>query len=151
MESHDRFHDTGQQLSFFYRQTSLVKCPNCGGCAIVQPLNSNNDRLRRLVCRHCGSSKADDPAVPTMSYPLWLQATCCGQELWALNLEHLDFLEAFVRAKHRERHHLKRPDYRNSTLFSRLPKWIQSRKHRDEILKTIGKLRASVPSELQNI
>jgi predicted RNA-binding Zn-ribbon protein involved in translation (DUF1610 family) len=149
MAINDRFHDTGQQISAF-GQTSLVKCPNCGGCALVQPLNTG-DQLRRFVCRHCGSSKDDAPDAPSIGYPLWLQATCRSQNLWAYNLNHLAFLEAFVRAKHRERHHLKRPNYRNSTLFSRLPRWIQSRKHRDEILKTIGKLRASVPSELQNI
>jgi hypothetical protein len=78
-------------------------------------------------------------------YPLWLQAPCCGHQLWAYNLRHLDAIEAFVRAQHRER----RPDpaygWGNASLFSRLPRWMQSRKHRDAILQAIAKMRRSLP------
>ena len=35
--------------------------------------------------------------------PLWLQAPCCGETLWAYNAAHLDFLfENYVRATLRE-------------------------------------------------
>lgn len=34
---------------------------------------------------------------------LWLQVSCCGYNLWALNEEHLDYMESFVKAMLRGR------------------------------------------------
>ncbi len=62
--------------------------------------------------------------------------SCCGQTLWAMNLEHLDFLERYVESDLRERI----PNI-NKSLASRLPQWIKSKKNRNEILKGISKLR----------
>jgi hypothetical protein len=65
--------------------------------------------------------------------PLWLQTPCCGKTLWAYNEAHLDYVEHFVRATHRE----EMPD----ALAHRLPSWMKSAKHRDELLRGIGRLR----------
>ncbi len=54
-----------------------------------------------------------------------------------MNEEHLDFLEAFVSAGIRE-------SYGNETLASRLPEWMKRGHNREEVLRCIGKLRASL-------
>lgn len=71
--------------------------------------------------------------------PLWLQIECCGEELWAYNEKHLDFIENYVSAKLRER-----IPNKNRSLASRMPKWIKSAKNRDDILKAIKKLRGKL-------
>ena len=137
-----RIQDIGEGLHSF-AHSFLVKCPKCSACSISHYLDYPNQE-KRFCCTKCGTAK-DGQAM----HDLWLQKSCCGQNLWAYNLDHLAAIEAFVQAKHRERHHLR--GYRNSSLFSRLPKWIQSAKNRDAVLRSILKLRNSVPSEIQKI
>jgi hypothetical protein len=63
--------------------------------------------------------------------------------VWAYNLEHLDLLRRFVAASLRERP----PWYehgRKMTYIGRLPAWIKRAKNRDEVLRAIDRLRASV-------
>lgn len=63
--------------------------------------------------------------------------------VWAYNLEHLDLLRRFVAAWLRERP----PWYehgRKMTYIGRLPAWIKRAKNRDEVLRAIDGLRASV-------
>jgi hypothetical protein len=105
------------------------------------------------VCRNCGhvrnwpgeaknaSSHWGRPVDPYFRQPLWLRADCCGgQTLWAFNERHLDILESYVSARLRER-----GEYVGMTMLARLPAWLKSAKHRTEILRTIGRLRASLP------
>ncbi len=76
---------------------------------------------------------------------LWLKATCCGGHvLWALNDQHLDWLEGYVSAELRERspNSPRAPSASHSVLARKLPRWLKSAKHRDEVLRTIGRLRA---------
>jgi hypothetical protein len=74
--------------------------------------------------------------------PLWLQTRCCGHVLWANNEGHLLFLERYVGAKLRER-----VPNRNGSLPSRLPTWIKLARNRDELLRCLARLRASLPAE----
>ncbi|GLY54020.1 hypothetical protein Lesp01_76760 [Lentzea sp. NBRC 102530] len=72
---------------------------------------------------------------------LWLQAPCAGHTLWALNGAHLDLLESYVGAALRED-----PDpssVRRMTILAKLPAWLKSAKHRDEVLRTIRRLRST--------
>jgi hypothetical protein len=57
--------------------------------------------------------------------------------LWAYNAEHLNFLRRYVSAELRERLVM-----RNTSLASRLPKWIKSAKNRDAALKGLDRLDA---------
>lgn len=75
---------------------------------------------------------------PFFALPLWLQTPCCGHTLWALNLEHLDVLEAYIRAQLRE----KNPNSAY-TMLEVLPRWMKSAKHRDEVLRAISRLRTA--------
>jgi hypothetical protein len=59
--------------------------------------------------------------------------------LWALNEDHLSYLEEYVEATLREA-------YPNSTMASRLPDWMKSAKNREDVLKCIRKLRGTLPA-----
>ncbi|NJM64447.1 MAG: TFIIB-type zinc ribbon-containing protein [Acaryochloris sp. RU_4_1] len=121
----------------------------------IDPEDVSSFAPRRFSCKACGTSKDwserkivrswyGQPVDDYFHYPLWLKVPCCGQMLWAYNLQHLDFIEAFVRAELRERKPDEQSGWSNRSLFSRLPKWMQSRKNREAILKAIAKIRQSV-------
>ena len=59
--------------------------------------------------------------------------------LWALNIGHLDYLEAYVTAPLRQRTHSR--SWQNSTVASRLPPWLMSAARREVVLTTIQRLR----------
>lgn len=78
---------------------------------------------------------------------LWLRSECCGGHLlWALNEEHLDWIEAYVSAQLRERspNSPSAPSASHSQLARKLPAWLKSAKHRDEIIRNIQRMRASL-------
>jgi len=113
---------------------------------------------RKLVCRGCGHSVAwakreirrGDARLAVDDYferPLWLQTRCAGHVLWAYNREHLEFLEAFVRATLRERLKDGAGGWSNRSLASRLPKWIKSARNREAILRGLARLRTSLDAE----
>jgi hypothetical protein len=132
----NRFKDTREDI-YSFQNEFMVRCPFCDSCAIVRcidPDNVDSFAPRRFSCKACGSSKKWSEKKIERSYtvddyfhyPLWLQTSCCGETLWAYNLRHLEFIEAFVRAKLRERKPHELYGWSNPSLFSRLPKWIQS-------------------------
>lgn len=132
---------------------TLVVCPRCAGRAELVFLPDPDDpsvrpysRPPRVVCSRCsyaevrrspGSVPDSAPVDHFTGLPLWLQTPCAGHVLWAWNVWHLDFIERYVSADLRER----TPDI-NTSLASRLPRWIKSAKHRDDVLKGIARLRA---------
>lgn len=152
-----RFQSDYKCLSDF-SSTVLLVCPRCKKCAELIPLqgdprDAKGIRLRQVVCKYCAyfkefSSSTFDMACYSAAWPqrlpLWLQAPCCGKVLWAFNGEHLSYLEQFVAAGHRER----AGDGKNSnhSMTSRLPQWMQSAKHRAEVLRGIERLRRRLPS-----
>jgi len=152
----ERFKDTREDI-YSFQNEFLVRCPFCDSCAIVRFIDPDKvDRFAppRFSCTACGSSKDwskqkieswySEAVDNYFHYPLWLQTSCCSRTLWAYNLRHLDFIEAFVGAKLRERKPHELYGWSNKSLFSRLPKWIQSGKNREEIIKAIAKIRESV-------
>ncbi|MDQ0306497.1 hypothetical protein J2S46_001053 [Kitasatospora herbaricolor] len=153
-----RFTDPGATVHEFADEV-LVRCPVCGGCALVlaqvgERADDWADRrkhTRRLLRCGCGYAKDElrgcrvfgGPVDPYFRLPLWLVADCCGgRRLWAYNLAHLDLLEGYVGAGLRERTAIPR----SMSLVERLPAWVKSAKHRAEILRTVRRLRASVPA-----
>ncbi|SEO21651.1 hypothetical protein SAMN05216267_102040 [Actinacidiphila rubida] len=80
---------------------------------------------------------------PYFGAPLLLQVRTRNGWLWAYNLEHLDVIRRFVQASLRER----APWYdtgRKMTLVARLPVWIKRAKNRDEILRAVSRIHASL-------
>lgn len=106
----------------------ILECNNCGLSVIL--------RNKRVVCRQCGYNKTLEENS-TYSYNLWFSIDCCGEELWAYNRKHLNFLKEHIEATLRERNDL---PFSNKSLGSRLPKWMTSKKNRESVLKSIQKL-----------
>jgi uncharacterized C2H2 Zn-finger protein len=158
----ERFRDRLERLCCFAGEI-LVRCPRCDRQASVVPdPNSAVDRghlwlRRRLVCGSCGHTDEwaapripgstgrsvpdfDGPEDPYFGLQLWLSADCRGHVLWAYNAGHLDLLHDYVAAQVRDRG----DRLGTMSLVERLPAWIKEAKHRDEVLKTIGRLRLSL-------
>jgi len=150
-----RFRDSGQ-TAYNFGTMFLVHCPQCARCAEVQPMTVEPVRFARearIACSYCGYNKtiasrtiAVGAAVDWyFQLPLWLQTPCCGEILWAYNPAHLDYLANYVQADLREDAPNGTPHgLRNSTLTSRLPRWLKSAKNRDDILRGIAKLRTTL-------
>lgn len=85
-------------------------------------------------------------------YDLWLRTPCCGSKvLWATNDGHLTYLEDSIGASLRER-----PEavispmgrrWIGRGLSSKLPEWMKSAKHRDEVIAGLARLRAALPAD----
>ncbi|MFO0584910.1 MAG: hypothetical protein U0229_21765 [Anaeromyxobacter sp.] len=101
-----------------------ARCPRCGNV------------VRAAI--ETWSTLTGAPVDPWFREPLWLQAPCAGELLWAYNLRHLEHLAGIVGATLRERPG--RPGG-NASMLSRLPRWLKAAKHREEVLRTIAALR----------
>ncbi|MCX7620919.1 MAG: hypothetical protein N2037_08770 [Acidimicrobiales bacterium] len=99
----------------------LIRCPRCHHRAETSPLitgakvgkspGARRMVRRRLHCAHCGLTRELSyryridspvsgepiPADPHFREPLWLQAPCAGNVVWAYNLAHLEALESHIR------------------------------------------------------
>jgi hypothetical protein len=154
-----RFRDPLTRV-YQFTDNVLARCPACDGCAVVlrnlgEPeygpkTSSGSLRIRRrLRCGACGLFKDEftsasligGPVDPFFRLPLWLQADVRGHVLWAYNVQHLDLLESYVAARLRERRAL--PG--SMSMLARLPTWLKAAKNRDEVLRVINRLRASLP------
>lgn len=144
----------------------FVVCPNCTKQAIVITkgfLKEKDEKEIKLICSKCGLSKyySETPndkflsdagtnyvsrflvlgtnIDPYFKHPLWLQKELRFGVLWAYNYEHLDFLKNHINAELRFRNPLTN---HNRSLGARLPRWMTSKKNREEILAEIEKLKA---------
>lgn len=80
---------------------------------------------------------------PYFGVRLWLQAQTRHGWIWAYGPEHLDLIRRFVRAPLREG--FPRHDHgRRMTVVARLPAWMQRAKNRDEVLRAIARIQASL-------
>lgn len=134
----------------------LVHCPKCGHRAVVDAKSG----YPRLTCGACGFVKEAEPrelgsinprtalAVygsgnTYFGAPLWLETECCGgNRLWALNEAHLEYLDAFVRSA--QRSHDFPSVSGNRQLADKFPSWMVKAKHREEVLKSLDRLRATL-------
>ena len=128
----------------------LIACPKCSSKAVVVPLGE--DKVR-ASCVECGYTKDkssngrsfywndDNPTDGYFGFNLWLRTDSVGNSLWAFNNEHLEFLGSYVSASLRERTKDEEWGWCNSSLASRLPKWIKSSKNRGALLKAINELK----------
>ncbi|RLK59440.1 TFIIB-type zinc ribbon-containing protein [Actinokineospora cianjurensis] len=149
----ERFEDPLIRLYALADEGILVVCPRCRGRAVVVPWPDRGGDVfespRRLACAGCGHvatvvpewSEWGGATDPYFGLPLWLRARCCGgRTVWAFNESHVDLLERFVGARVRER----RASPGTMSLVARLPRWMKTAKNRDEVLRAIGALRASL-------
>jgi len=125
----------------------LVECVKCKNQALVQQLDSSSG-IARISCKSCGffRHKSDhnmliwkDGFDPYFGFSLWLKTPAVGNIVWAYNKRHLDLLRSYISSNTRPRKlYVSGP--RNSTVGSRLPKWISAKKNRPSILKALEKL-----------
>lgn len=101
---------------------SLCRCPSCG-------------RDNEIPTTQSPAPRGNHALDPYFGMPLLLQVEMPDGVLWAYNGSHLDALRGYVSAKLRERR-----GPLKSTMFARLPPWISSAKHREKVLKGIGRL-----------
>ena len=158
-----RFRTFDEELEDFGAE-SLVVCPRCSGRALVRVREPQASPRVVLTCAHCGHSQGWAPTEPGILHssnpgrfaagrvafgapvdpffhlPLWLQAPCCGERLWAFNAAHLEWLELYVGATLRERSPGEH-GWSNRGLASRLPQWMRAAGNRDEILRCIRALK----------
>ncbi|WP_141207993.1 hypothetical protein [Streptomyces griseorubiginosus] len=143
-----RFHDPGS-TAYDFCHSALVRCPRCDRIAHFErterweagaPRERAARPESRVICRSCGLSRTMSGCCRP---PLWLRAGTRHGELWAYDLAHLDLIRRFVAASLRERD----PWYehgRKMTCVARLPVWVKRARNRDEVLRTIDRMRASV-------
>jgi len=131
----------------------LVVCPACSARAVLlQPVGSAEASQGgpRVRCSSCGLARAVDPfaagepssAPACRGLPLWLTAPCCGRTLWAYNLRHVEIIEEIVAARLRERRRDPQLGWSNSSVASRLPRWVLAARHRRAALRALKRLRA---------
>lgn len=117
----------------------LITCPSCGHVSGHKGIYS--------IERFNGS-----PHDPLFGLPLWLQAPCCGQILWAYNAEHLSKLREYVAANLRQK---EKSEYTRAwSMFARLPQWMSAAKNREAVLSTFRRLEQRLylaPGALQNL
>jgi hypothetical protein len=110
----------------YARMNAKCRCANCGA---IYSIALDSDHDRRMV-----------------ELPLWLKSDFRGDVFWAVNGDHLLFLEHVIGASLRERPVLKgmRLKFTGAMPFN-LPRWILSAKNRTDLLRTIRKLKKRLP------
>jgi hypothetical protein len=155
-----RAQDDGRTLRAFFDRI-LVYCPRCDARATVLHIGAadvagerpfGTYRLQCESCTHRAEMAPNAYAVlnavkgvlvdPFFQVPLLLQADTRLGTVFAYNEQHLDWLERFVSAALRERTYLE--GRANTSMASRLPRWMKLAKNRETILQAIGKLRAKL-------
>jgi hypothetical protein len=155
----NRFSDAGEHLLDFMNEYAVV-CPRCKKLARVAIVDTAAPPLfapRRLSCLSCGhvakwqgsgvrSWFSNEPRDWYFDQPFFYRISCCGHELWVFNRRHLQFLREFVSAKIRSRSK-GQCGWSNRSLASRMPRWISSARHREDILASLAKLERNMNSE----
>ena len=136
----------------------LVHCPRCTERATID----RRSGVLRITCLSCGFINEEhvqcseetrlsrrwalnvyNSGDTFFGARLWLETACCGgRRLWALNARHLEYLAAFVRSKDRTREFPSLAG--NRQLADKLPVWMVEAKHRDEVLRALDRLRATL-------
>lgn len=138
----------------------VVKCPKCGQKASVysDPENRAKTRLSCLACGYTKNWKGNSsmsftgsspllstgmqlgaPVDPFFKLPLWYKTMFRTHELWAYNLNHLQWLKNYIGDPIRERKEGEH-GWSNRSIQSRMPKWMLSAKNREGLLKKLNEL-----------
>jgi hypothetical protein len=134
-------------------QQVAIECPGCESRTETNVVpGGDHEPVVRVACGSCGFSaeraygqrpwpqpgsdgRITDPWFHAM---LWLQSRCAGHVLWALNLQHLAYIEAYVISTVRNRNEFSQFA---SGLGEQLPKWLVLAKNREAVLRSIAEIR----------
>ncbi len=136
-----RFRATWQnqaRLETFEREGVLIKC-GCGKCASINQIKIIVDtvpssRVAKASCPHCG--KIWELPYSYNSLPLFLATHYRSHRIWALNEQHLGWLESFIGATVRED-----KIGGSSALHAVLPRWMTASKNRKDVMRALTRLR----------
>ncbi|MGY3213456.1 hypothetical protein [Mucilaginibacter sp. HD30] len=138
------FQQDGRKESF----TVELNC-HCANCAAeikvsLQNVKEKKDKIA-VRCNNCGETEAYEPrnieqkwmyqnaGQPSDSYfglPLWLTQNFRGNNFWAYNYRHLDYLKQYIAADLREKN-----ARQGWTMVEKLPAWMKSAKNRNKLSK----------------
>ncbi|QHS54037.1 hypothetical protein GWR56_00160 [Mucilaginibacter sp. 14171R-50] len=108
------------------KESIAVKCFNCGKTEKYEPRNE----MQEWYFKDTG--KLSDGYF---GLPFWLSKNFRGDDFFAYNYRHLEYLKQYISADLRER------DNRSHwTMVEKLPDWIKSAKNRDKLIKLITEL-----------
>ena len=109
----------------------LVGQSSCTTCGAIYSTVLNQEYRRRML-----------------ELPLWFRSDFRGEVFWAVNGDHLLFLEGLIAASLRERpiHKGSRIRLTKAMPFN-LPSWMLSAKNRPDILRLIRKLKKRLPTD----
>jgi hypothetical protein len=120
----------------------LVRCPRCDRCARVVARPEDEAlawwlQRRLLVCTACGQTEDWSGGPITAGgacdwffrLPLWLQAPCGSETLWAYNARHLDQLTRYLATND------------HPSAASHLPRWLTATANRADMPHALTRLR----------
>ena len=123
-----------------------VKCDKCSRVAMLWP-ECQKKSAGKVRCDRCGTVRTlpgneGGAHFVHRRFPLVLRSDFCNHVFWALNPDHLQFLEVSIAAQLRERPVVdgKRLKFTRQMPFD-LPAWLLAAKNREDLLRLIKKLR----------
>jgi hypothetical protein len=124
-----------------------LECKRCGRLALMTP--NWADLRGECRCPACGARYSigiGERVSSITSLPLWLKKNFRSHVFWALNEEHLNYLEKVIAAPLRERPKMagRRLSFSKAMPFN-LPAWMLSAKNRADLLRMIEQLRIQNP------
>lgn len=142
------FQEQNNEVWYGYYQGFVnLPCKTCGSriSNSTEPTKKpyiNSD----ITCDVCNSKRTyelkwyryrkDRTTDPYFGFDLWIQTTIKNNVLWLYNLDHLEYLKAYIASKLREdngRH--------KYSMITNLPQWIKSSKNREVIVKKLNTLK----------
>lgn len=143
------YHQTGRQE--FYAVELNCNCSNCAAEIKVSIPNAKEKKdIIAVKCLKCGDTQNYEPrnirheliykstGKPSEAYfglPLWLTHNFRGNNFWAYNYRHLNYLKQYISADLREKN-----GRLGWTMVEKLPDWMKSAKNRDKLTKLISEL-----------
>src|SRR5256885_3187438 len=127
-----------------------VGCKQCQERALL--VAEAGKLMARCSCTACGAlysiELSQDYPRRMLELPLWFRSDFRGEVFWAVNGDHLLFLEEIIGARLRERpiHRGSRIKLTRAMPFN-LPSWMLSAKNRPDILRLIRKLKKRLPKD----
>ncbi len=103
-----------------------IKCSSCGKTENYKPRN---------ISQQWKYKNTGEPSDTYFGLPLWLSENFRGNNFWAFNYDHLEYLKQYISAELREKNG--RPFM---TMVEKLPEWMKSGKNREKLVKLITEL-----------
>lgn len=137
---------------------TLQFCHQCGKTLVMERLQRDQFKvdLPRSIQVDCSCGRQSSLAVtwypaaintlgrdPFFGLPLFLQEEIRGHLLWFYNLDHLNYIRAYVQAELRERTQVSK-----WSIITRLPNWVKVGKTRTRILRAMDQMEAQLRAAL---